>query len=402
MSARTAVYLDANAAAPLRREAIEALTAFLSPQASGDSCGALANPSSRHAFGRQAKRLLSLAREQVALSLGLPASDADLLTFTSSGTEANQTVIRGVLEPLLERGEKPHWITTPVEHDSVLKMVDWVRARGGSVSFLPVDACGRPQAGKLKELFTPQTCLVSVIWANNETGVLVDVTALVDEIRAHGPMALLHLDGAQVWGKLPLNLNRLGAHFATFSGHKIGAPAGTGVVWAARATASSLRAPFGNLILGSQERKRRGGTENLLGLVALGAAANALRPEDWATRTARARDWFEAQLMERIPGARIHGAEAPRIANTSNLGFDGVETDALVMALDLDGFCVSAGSACASGTAKPSHVLQAMGLSEAQALGCLRVSLPDGMPFEILGEFVHSLSRAVDRVRNLN
>ncbi len=384
MSPRFATYLDANAGAPLRPEVREALLRALSSEL-------IPNPSSVHAFGREAKKLLNDARENVARSFG-SALHSDQITFTSSGTEASQLAIRSVLEPCFLRGEKPHWITTPVEHDATLRMIEWTRARGGSVSFLPVDSNGSPQASALPELMTPSTRLVSAIWVNNETGVISDIKALSEQAkRANIP---LHLDGAQSWGKLRLELQDQGIAYASFSGYKIGALAGTGVLW--KDKGAKLSAPT---ILGTQEKASRGGTENLTGIVSLGAAASCVDPLAWESRVRPIRERLEQEVSKRISGVRINGAGAPRVANTLSLSFDGIDRSGLVPALDLAGFAVSSGSACSSGVDEPSHVLMALGHSRGLASASIRVSLYDEIPLEAQNRFIEALSNCVERLR---
>jgi cysteine desulfurase len=386
MSARTAIYLDANAGAPLKPAALASIQ-----KAVAESSAQALNPSSIHFHGRRAKRLLADAREKIAYSLG-PAVDLEQLVFTSSGTEANQLAIRSVLEAQLEKGKKPHWITTPIEHDSVIQMLDWLVMRGGTVSRLAVNHQGRVNVSEVLSLLRPETALISTMWVNNETGVITDIQELVRQVRQH-PSLTLHVDAAQAWGKLPIDLNRLGADLVTFSGHKIGALAGSGLVWVGRGT------PLSSLIRGKQEKGRRGGTENVLGILAMGAAAGTLEPEAWATRVTPLRDRLQSVICERLSGTSVNGGDAPRVANTLNVSFDGVEGDGLVMAMDLAGYSVSSGSACSSGVLEPSHVLMAMGRTEAQAMSALRISLVDEMPWSELEGFIDALEKAVKRVR---
>lgn len=380
-----ATYLDANAGSRVHPEVGARLAGLLQEQANHEVFLG-ANPSSRHSCGRQAAKLVSAARRSVALSLGCSPEN---LIFTSSGTESNQLAIRAVLEA----EKNPHWITTAVEHESVLRMREWLLARGGSVSLLPVDSAGAPVASALSGLIRPETALVSVIWVGNETGVISDAGALAGACRAQG--VPLHLDAAQVWGKLPVNLEELGVDYASFSAHKIGALSGVGVVYAR----SRRVAP---LFLGRQESGRRGGTENVLGIFAAGIAAEIAtnaRAFEHQREIEALRDRLENKIRERIEGVRINGAGAPRVSNTLSLAFEGVESDGLVAALDHAGFCVSAGSACASGTPAPSHVLLALGLSPELAAGALRVSLPSDADWKSLSAFVDALDAAIARFR---
>lgn len=391
MPAKVASYLDANAGAFLCPDVAEALLPFLGVRSS-----LVPNPSSIHSHGRTAKRALAEAREAIASSLD---ADPEQLVLTSSGTEANQLVIRSVLEANLAQGGRPHWITTPVEHDSVLQMVSWFEKAGGSVSYLPVDTNGAPEVSRLRELFRSEkdqashrTVLVSAVWVNNETGVVTDVAALSALTRECG--VPLHLDGAQAWGKLSFSVKTLGAQFLTFSAHKIGGLAGSGGVWI------SSGHGLNPTILGKQEKGRRGGTENLLGIVAMGAAARKLNPVVWSQKVSLLRERLESAICDQIAGTKINGGGAPRVANTLNLSFDGVEGDGLVIALDMAGYSVSSGSACASGVLEPSHVLQAMGKTKSQAMAAVRVSLSPNLSWDTLEGFIHALDSAVKRVRN--
>jgi cysteine desulfurase len=388
MSARFATYLDANAGAPLRTEVREALLRALASEL-------IPNPSSIHSNGRQAKKILNEAREKIARSFGSSIT-SEQITFTSSGTEASQLAIRSALEPAFLRGEKPHWITTPLEHDATLRMIDWTQDRGASVSFLPVDSSGRPDVSGIPELVTPETRLISVIWVGNETGVITDVEELSRQ--AQNAKVPLHLDGAQAWGKLPFDLShlaRLGATWVSFSGHKIGALSGTGVLW----KTSTQSATLTPAVLGTQELGNRGGTENMTGILSLGAAAGCLDPKTWDARVRPVRERLESRILERIQGVRINGKAAPRVANTMSLSFEGIGRQGLVPALDLAGFAVSAGSACSSGVSEPSHVLLAMGHDPALASGSIRVSLYDEISDEVLDRFVSELASCVERLR---
>lgn len=395
MPSRNAIYLDSNASAPLQPQAVEAILELLKPGAGeGSLLSLLANPSSIHSHGRISKRRLSEARESVARSLG-PQTDPEQLIFTSSGTEANQMAIRSYLEPWFAMGKYPHWITTPVEHDSIRQLVRWTQEHGGQVSLLPVDSMGRPDFKFLKNLLTPQTACVALIHVNNETGVITDLfeaSAVCKD--ASVP---LHLDSAQAWGKIPIDVHATGAQSVALSGHKIGSPAGTGVLWVRDGSAAQP------LTLGKQEKGRRGGTENLLGLVALGAAAAQIPDFDRLKRAGEFRDFLEAMLKARVPETRVHGEGASRVPNTTNVSFDGVEGDGLVMAMDLAGFSVSAGSACASGVIEPSHVLTAMGLSPREAMAALRISVWDspetGGGHAVAERFVSAIERIIARYR---
>ncbi len=385
MLIKDAIYLDANAGIPLGASVKQLLFSFLSERS-------LFNPSSIHSRGRSAKRALAEAREQVALSFG-PKVDPEQVIFTSSGTEANQLAIRSVLELKLLSQATPHWVTTPVEHDSSCQMVSWWKAKGGSMSYLPVNEDGVPQVEALEEVLKPETALVSCIWVNNETGVISDVSRLVEIAQSYS--IPVHLDAAQAWGKIPLDLDAHGAQYVSFSAHKIGGLGGTGVLWTQKGN------PVTPHLLGKQEKGRRGGTENLMGAITAGAAASQLDPLAWVQSIEPLRDRLQDVICSRIPGTQVNGGQAKRVANTLNLNFKGLKSDGLVMALDLEGYCVSSGSACSSGALEPSHVLLAMGRSKSEAQAAIRVSLSEALSWEVFENFILTLERAVTRLRQL-
>lgn len=323
------------------------------------------------------------------------ATSSSEIVFTSSGTEANQLAIRGVLERELSRGRKPRWLLAAGAHESVHAIAEWLARQGGEAIHVPIDEEGRVLLPALEEClarFDDPPVLLSVNWVNNETGVIADVSAVAR--LAHAKGVPLHLDAAQAWGKIPIDAARTGAALLTLSGHKVGAPAGIGAVWIR--SGISLEA----LISGKQEAGRRGGTENLLGCIALGAAAASVRPDEWAARVAPLRERLERSVLALIPGARVNGAGAPRAANTSSFSFAGIEKDGLVSLLDLEGFAVSAGAACSSGVQEPSRVLMAMGRAPGQARAAIRVSLADALDWEELERFAGALARSVGRLRD--
>ena len=406
MLEKVAIYLDSNAGAPLKPAVVEALLPYFR-----ENCVLIPNPSSIHSHGRLGKRAIAEAKEQIAASLGILGSRPDLsqFHFTSSGSEANQTAIRSVLEPLLEGHPSeaatqfhtehgPHWITTHAEHDSNRQMISWFESRGGRVDYLPLDSAGAPRVELLESLIRPETALISIIWINNETGGVTDLQRL-GQVMAHLRPISLHLDAAQAWGKVKVNLPQLaalGADWVSFSGHKIGGFAGIGLLWTPHV--KNIRPT----VLGKQDQGRRGGTENLIGIIGLGAAAATIEPEAWSARVEPLRDRLEAEILKRIPGVFVNGLGQARVANTLNISFAGVESEGLVMALDLEGYSVSAGSACSSGVVEPSAVLLAMGRTRSQAKASIRVSLPDVVPWPTLEGFVSSLEKVVARFRSIN
>ncbi len=389
--ARIATYLDANAGAPLRPEVVARLRELLSGSP-GLSEVLFPNASSIHSHGRRAKKWLAEARDRIALSLG-EDTDPEQILLTSSGTEANQLAIRSALEPFFRSKQPVHWITSTVEHDSVLQMKSWVESRGGEVTLLEVNDCGAPDISKLRSLIRPgETRLVSLIWVNNETGVVTDAREAV--LICESQKVPLHLDAAQAWGKLAIHVSSLGAKWVTFSSHKIGALGGVGVLWLGRGS------KVDSLILGKQEKGRRAGTENLMGIISTGEAAASLKPASWDERVRPLRDRLEREILDRVPGARVNGAGASRVANTLNVSFSGLVGEGLILALDMAGYSVSSGSACSSGAIEPSHVLLAMGRSKAEATSAIRLSLADVVAWDELEGFVQALEAIVARMRS--
>lgn len=346
-------YLDNNATTRLAPEALEAMLPFL-----GDQFG---NAGSAHTLGRLSEGAVVVARERVAALLGCAPAE---LVFNSGGTEGINHAFRGVFEALPARR---HFVTTAVEHSAVLACADWLRKQGAEVTILGVDAQGRLDLAELEAALTPATALVSVMAANNETGVLFPLEEIARIVKARG--ILLHVDGTQALGKVPVDLARIPADLFNFSGHKFHGPKGAGGLFLRRGL--RLR-PY--MIGGGQERGRRGGTENVPGVVGLGVAAELARTHlagDSRVRTLR--DRLEAFILDRIPGSTVNGALAPRVPNTSMISFAHVEGEAVLLRLDEAGICVSTGSACTTGQKEPSHVLRAMGAPD--AMGAVRFSL---------------------------
>ncbi|HTN53307.1 MAG TPA: cysteine desulfurase family protein [Anaeromyxobacter sp.] len=349
------IYLDHNAITPVRPEARAAVAAALD---------AFGNPSSVHAAGRAARDLLDRAREQAAAALGARPPE---LVFTSGATEAAAIAIRGALA--LAPAGRRRLVVTAVEHPCVLGLGRALERAGTPLTVVPVDRRGRVDPDAFRAALGPDVALACAMRANNETGVLLDVPALAAAARGAGVPLLC--DAVQAAGKIPLDVRQLGADLAFVTGQKLGGPRGAGALWIAPGLV--LAPLFG----GEQERGRRAGTENLPGIAGLGAAIEAAvraRPEE-EPRIAALRDRLERGLLETVPGVRVNGAGAPRLPGTSSLTFQGCDAEALLMALDLDGLCASAGSACHSGSTTPSGVLLAIGLSEAEARSTVRFSL---------------------------
>ena len=342
------IYLDHNATTPVMSEVLGAMEPWLR--------GGFGNPSSSCRLGREAAAAIDTARSQVAALAGCQTEE---LVFTSGGTESITTAIQSAVV-----SQKRHIVTSVVEHSATLRLCEDLAGKGFEITHLPVDASGQLDLDELKAAIRPETALVSLLWANNETGVLWPLEKIASIVQKTN--AILHIDAVQAFGKIPLRLEGLGVHFMSFSGHKLHAPKGVGALYINR------RVPFTPFLRGTQEHGRRGGTQNVASIVAFGkaaelAAAHPLEPT--------LRDRLETSLLASIPGCSVNGDRANRLPNTTNLSFEGVESEAALILLDERGVCCSAGSSCATGSGKPSHVLKAMGLTDARAKSSLRLSL---------------------------
>jgi cysteine desulfurase len=350
------VYLDNNATTRVDPEVVEAMLPFFTEK--------YGNPSSMHDFGGALAKAIEAAREQVAACVG--AEHASEILFTSCGTESDNTAIRSALAA--RKGRK-RVITTRVEHPAVLNTARQLEREGYDVTYLPVDRDGRLDLDLLREKMDDQVALVSVMAANNETGVLFPV----EEIGriAHEHDALFHTDAVQAIGKVPVRLAGGDVDLLALSGHKLHAPKGVGALYIRR---GQRFRPF--LLGGHQERGRRGGTENVPGIVALGVAADlaAAHRDDEQTRVRALRDRLERELLK-LPNARLNGHPTARLPGTANISFKNVEGEAILLMLNQQGICASSGSACTSGTLEPSHVLRAMGVPFNYAHGSVRFSL---------------------------
>jgi cysteine desulfurase len=349
------IYLDNNATTPLDPAVIEEMLPFLTRY--------YGNPSSGYAFGAQARKAIDLARERLAALLGCEPSE---IVFTSGGTESNNAVIHSALQfaPLGK-----HVITSAVEHSAVLRPCQDLEKRGGAVTFLGVDQDGNLDLAKFEAAIRPETALVSIMWANNETGVLFPVEKIAEICRRTG--VLFHTDAVQALGKIPLRLRDTAINVLSLSAHKFHGPKGVGALYVNRRTRLS---PL--IAGGGQENARRGGTENVASIVGLGKAAELaakyLAEGNCSVRSMR--DRFEKAILESVSGASVNGAGALRISNTSSLSFEGIESPAALLLLDRHGICCSAGSACRTGSQEASHVLRAMNPNGDGARRSLRFS----------------------------
>ena len=378
-----AIYFDANATTPLLPEVVEAMAPFWTTH--------FGNPSSVHRHGQHARSAVEHARSAVARLLG--ASPSEIL-FTAGGTEGDNLALFGTLRP----GD--HLITSTIEHHAVLQAAESLLARGIEVTFVPCTSSGQIEPATLHAALRPNTRLVSIMLANNETGVLQPIRELAEITHAAG--ALFHTDAVQAAGKLPLDVVDLRCDLLTIAGHKMYAPKGVGALFVRR---KLQLAPmfFG----GSHERGRRAGTENVAGIVALGRAAELatdwlLKDPQGPSNLVRLRDRLELGLLSGIADSGVNGAGASRMPNTSNIYFEGVDAEALVIALDLKGIAVSGGSACQSGATEPSHVLTAMQVSEARARASIRISLSRLNTEAEIDTALHVVPATVARLRQIS
>jgi cysteine desulfurase len=378
------IYFDHNATTPVDPAVAETMTAVLR-----DDYG---NASSVHHFGQQAKAVLDEARASVAALIGAAPSE---VVFTAGGTEGDNAAVRGAVEALEATGRR-HLIVSAIEHEAVLQTAKSLAKRGFEVSMLPVGSTGVADPEALRGLMSARTALVSVMHANNEIGTLQPVAALADVARAGG--ALFHTDAVQTAGKIPVDVVALGVDLLSISAHKFGGPKGIGALWIRRGV---RLAPF--VTGGRQERNRRSGTENVPAIAGMGAAADEARAHAAAAapRIAALRDRLEQGVLDAIAGTAVNGDPMARVPNTTNISFDRVESESLLIALDLEGIAVSSGSACSSGTLEPSHVLKAMGLGSARAQSSLRFSLGTANTEAEIDRVVSVLPHLVQKLRSL-
>ncbi len=373
------VYCDANATTPLLPEVVEAMRPYWMEE--------FGNASSIHLEGQKARKAVDGARETVARFF--QCREAEVI-FNSGGTEGDNTAIFG----LLRAGD--HFITTSIEHSAVLRAADRVAERGVEVTFVAPTKDGLIDPGEIRRALRPTTRLVSVMLANNETGVLQPVEEIGKIAGEAG--VYFHIDAVQGAGKVAFDVQRYGCQLCTISGHKMHGPKGAGAMYVRRGT------PIESLIVGgSHERRQRAGTENVPGIAGLAKAVElAMKSlkDGTVERVARLRDRLEAGLLE-ISGTRVNGARAPRVANTTNIHFENLEGEALVIALDLKGVAVSGGSACHSGSTEPSHVLMAMGMDKNAALASLRFSLLKTVSEEDVDHLLRVVPQAVEHLRAL-
>jgi cysteine desulfurase len=376
-------YFDNNATTQLDPLVLKVMVPFLQDQ--------YGNPSSVYSFGKAAARAVAIAREQVAALLRCDPSE---IIFTSCGTESDNSAIQSAL---LIDPDRKHLVTSKVEHSAIIKQAETLARRGYEVTWLDVDPSGMINLNDLEKAIREDTAIVSLMWANNETGVLFPIEEAAEICRSKG--TLFHTDAVQAVGKIDIDLSRVPINLLSLSGHKLHAPKGVAALYVNRRTRFS---PY--LIGGGQENKKRGGTENTASIVALGRAAElalaALSEEN--VRVKALRDRFEKGLLERVSSVQINGDRTRRLPNTSNLAIEGVDSEGMLMLLDQHGICCSAGSACTAGSLEPSHVLRAMGFSNERARGSLRFSFSRFNSEVEVEEALQIIPNSVEKLRSMN
>jgi cysteine desulfurase len=382
------VYFDYNATSPVAPEVADAMGRVTRE--------VFGNASSVHHFGQQAKSVLDDARSAVATAIG---GDPSEVVFTSGGTEADNFAIRGtasVFDSVDAARGKRHLIASAIEHEAVLNTLKALARRGWKTTLLPVDQSGVLAVERLREAITDDTALVSIMHANNEIGTIQPLVDLAAIAHAHG--ALMHTDAVQSVGKIPVDVRALDVDLLSLSAHKFNGPKGVGALWIKRGARVQAI-----LTGGKHERNRRAGTENVPGIAGLGAAATLAigKLSAEGTRLAILRDRLEDGILAAVPGTAINGSRSSRVPNTTNISFDRVEAESLLIALDLEGIAVSTGSACSSGTLEPSHVLRAMGLPVHRTQNSLRFSLGMYSTQEEVDRVIEVLPRLVEKLRGL-
>ena len=378
------IYFDHNATTPVHPVVADRMAAALREE--------FGNPSSVHHFGQRAKAAIDEARSAVAALIGADPSE---VVFTSGGTESDNFAIRGTAE-VLERTGRRHLVASAIEHEAVLNTLKALAVRGWQTTILPVGDTGIVSPDDLRDALRDDTALVSVMHANNEIGTIQPIVELARV--AHERGALFHTDAVQSAGKIPIDVKALGVDLLSISAHKFYGPKGVGAIWIRR----GLRIlPI--MTGGKHERNRRAGTENVPGIIGMGAAAEVMRAKlaDEAVRVGALRDRLESGILRTVTGSVVNGAKTPRVPNTTNISFDRIEAESLLIALDLEGVAVSTGSACSSGTLEPSHVLKAMGFPPHRTQNSIRFSLGASNTEADVDHVIAVLPGIVEKLRNL-
>ena len=377
------VYVDNNATTKVAPEVLEAMMPFFSEY--------YGNPSSMHFFGGQVQKKMDEAREKAADFLGAGPSE---IVFTSCGTESDNAAILGTLD---SNPEKRHLISTRVEHPAVGNVSTYLGRKGYRITEISVDREGRLDLDELRESLTDQTTLVTIMYANNETGVIFPIEEIGEIVKARG--VSFHSDAVQAAGKIPLNMKKSKLDMLSISGHKLHAPKGIGVLYIRKGTKFS---PF--LIGGHQEKGRRGGTENVPYIIGLGKACELAKKhlDEENTKVKALRDYLEAKILEKIPNTLVNGDRVHRLPNTLSVSFEYVEGESILLLLSDLGICASSGSACTSGSLEPSHVLRAMGVPFTAAHGSIRFSLSIYNTKEEMDYIIEHLPPIIQRLRDIS
>ncbi|MDY0375432.1 MAG: cysteine desulfurase NifS [Desulfobacterium sp.] len=377
------VYTDNNATTRVAPEVLEEMLPYLSEY--------YGNPSSMHSFGGNVGRKITEARAKVA---DLINADPDEIVFTSCGTESDNAAIHAALEA---NPEKRHIVTSNVEHPAVKNTLERLAKKGYTVTFVPVDTKGRLDIDLLYKSMSENTALVTLMWANNETGVIFPIKEIAKKANERG--ILLHTDAVQAAGKIPIDVKDSGVDMLSLSGHKIHAPKGVGVLYVKKGL------KFTSFMTGGhQEKGRRGGTENTASIIGLGRACELAKDHlgEMDKRVRQMRDYLERQLLEKIPSSSINGGIKDRLPNTLSIGFDAVEGESILLLMDQAGICASSGSACTSGSLDPSHVLMAMKVPFESAHGTIRFSLSIYNTMEEMDHIGTVLPQVIKRLRDMS
>jgi cysteine desulfurase len=378
------IYVDNNATTMVAPEVLDAMMPYFSTN--------YGNPSSMHSFGGNVSKAIQTARENVANLIGAAPKE---IVFTSCGTESDGTAIRAAIESY---PDKKHLVTSRVEHPAIKNLYEALSKKGYRTTFVPVDRNGELDIDYLYDNLSDDTAIVSLMWANNETGVIFPIEEISREIKSRG--ILFHTDAVQAVGKIPFNVSETGVDMLSLSGHKFHSPKGIGALYIRRGTKFS---PF--MIGGHQEWGRRGGTENTASIIGMGKAAELaaahLAQNDYE-RVSRLRDKLEQTLLDTVPNAFVNGKAANRLPNTSSIAFEYVEGEAILLMLNEYGICASSGSACTSGSLEPSHVLRAMGVPFTAAHGSIRFSLSRYSTEDEIDVILEKLPPIIKRLRELS
>ena len=377
------IYVDNNATTQVAPEVLEEMLPYFNEY--------YGNPSSMHTFGGMVERKIVEARERLA---GLLGASPDEIIFTSCGTESDSTAIRAAI---LSNPKKKHILTSRVEHPAIKNLFEYLSKNGYRATFVPVDRKGRLDLDYLYQHLSEDTAIVSLMWANNESGVIFPIEEIGSVLKEKG--IVFHTDAVQAVGKIPIDLNEVDVDMLSLSGHKLHGPKGIGALYVRKGTKYS---PF--LIGGHQEKGRRGGTENVASIIGLGKASELAAENlmDKNKRVKRLRDKLETELLSRIPNAMINGDIENRLPNTTSIAFEYVEGESILLLMDEFGICASSGSACTSGSLEPSHVLRAMGVPFTAAHGSIRFSLSSYNTEEEIDVIIEKLPPIIERVRELS